>query len=56
MDEPIYVKTKQLGVHCLDLARTESAEFTPVTQALNLKDPEAQLRPSQHINAIAVHL
>ncbi|NIY65505.1 cysteinyl-tRNA synthetase, MshC [Streptomyces malaysiensis] len=35
VDEPIYVKTKQLGAHCLDLARTESAEFAPVMQALN---------------------
>lgn len=52
VDEPMYTRAAELGVHYLELARSESAEFTRMMSALNLEEPEAEPRPSDHIDAI----
>lgn len=52
VDEPMYAKAAQLGVHYLDLARTESAAFTSSMRALNLIDPDVEPRPSEHMAII----
>lgn len=52
VDEPMYAKAAQLGVHYLELARAESADFTRSMRALNLIDPEVEPRPSEHIAII----
>lgn len=52
VDEPMYAKAAQLGVHYLELARTESTDFTRSMRALNLIDPDVEPRPSEHIAII----
>ncbi|MGB3443204.1 MAG: class I tRNA ligase family protein [Actinophytocola sp.] len=52
VDEPMYVKAAQLGVHYLELARIESAEFSRSMRALNLVDPDVEPRPSEHMDVI----
>jgi L-cysteine:1D-myo-inositol 2-amino-2-deoxy-alpha-D-glucopyranoside ligase len=53
VDEPIYAKARELGVDYRDLARTEAASFQEMMRWLNLKDPEAEPKPSDHIDQIA---
>ncbi|MDG4763016.1 class I tRNA ligase family protein [Solwaraspora sp. WMMD406] len=52
VDEPMYTKAAELGVHYLELAQTESAEFSHSMRTLNFIDPEVEPRPSEHIAAI----
>lgn len=52
VDEPIYVKARQLNMHYLDLAERETAEFQRMMRAINLHDPAVEPRPSEHIDSI----
>jgi len=53
VDEPLYAKALELDRHYLDLAQQETVAFQDAMRALNLKDPDAEPRPSQHIEEIA---
>ncbi|MDJ0346290.1 cysteine--1-D-myo-inosityl 2-amino-2-deoxy-alpha-D-glucopyranoside ligase [Streptomyces sp. H10-C2] len=52
VDEPMYTKANELGMHYLDLTHQEVTEFQRMMRTLNLLDPDAEPRPSQHIPAI----
>lgn len=53
VDEPMYVKARELGIHYLELARQESAEFQAMMRAINLRDADVEPRPSEHIAEIS---
>jgi L-cysteine:1D-myo-inositol 2-amino-2-deoxy-alpha-D-glucopyranoside ligase len=53
VDEPMYVKARELGMHYLDLAKQETAAFQATMGALNLKEPAVEPKPSDHIDEIA---
>ncbi|MEU5874192.1 hypothetical protein AB0A73_21880 [Glycomyces sp. NPDC047369] len=53
VDEPIYAKARELGLDYRDLARSEAASFQAMMRWLNLKDPEVEPKPSEHIDQIA---
>jgi L-cysteine:1D-myo-inositol 2-amino-2-deoxy-alpha-D-glucopyranoside ligase len=52
VDEPIYVKARELNMHYLDLAEQETAAFQDMMRAINLKDPDVEPKPSEHIAEI----
>jgi L-cysteine:1D-myo-inositol 2-amino-2-deoxy-alpha-D-glucopyranoside ligase len=52
VDEPIYVKARELNMHYLELAKQETAAFQHMMRVLNLKDPEFEPKPSEHIYEI----
>jgi L-cysteine:1D-myo-inositol 2-amino-2-deoxy-alpha-D-glucopyranoside ligase len=53
VDEPMYPKAKSLNVSYLELAEQQTAEFSHAMDALNLLKPDAEPRPSHHIDDIA---
>ncbi|MBP2322639.1 L-cysteine:1D-myo-inositol 2-amino-2-deoxy-alpha-D-glucopyranoside ligase [Kibdelosporangium banguiense] len=53
VDEPMYVKASELGMHYLQLAKHETAAFQRMMRAINLKDPDVEPKPSEHIDEIA---
>ncbi|WP_051182424.1 class I tRNA ligase family protein [Nocardia vinacea] len=53
VDEPMYVKARELGMNYLDLAKQQAAEFSTMMRALNLLDPAVEPKPSDHILEIA---
>lgn len=52
VDDPLYGKARELGIHYLDLAERETAEFQRMMRAVNLLDPDAEPRASEHIDAM----
>lgn len=53
VDEPIYAKAHELGMHYLDLAEREAVAFQDMMRAINLKAPDVEPKPSEHIDEIA---
>lgn len=53
VDEPIYVKARELGLHYLDLAESETLAFQRMMHAINVRSPDAEPRCSEHIDVIA---
>ena len=54
VDEPIYVRARQLRVHYMDLANEETAKFQNVMAKLNIKTPFAEPRASDYIEKMAI--
>ncbi|MDQ0939269.1 class I tRNA ligase family protein [Streptomyces sp. V1I1] len=53
VDEPIYVKARELDMHYLDLAESETTAFQRMMRAINVQAPDAEPRCSEHIDLIA---
>ena len=52
VDEPLYVKAAELGVHFLELARSEERRMQSALGRLGLIPPEAEPRASEHMDDI----
>jgi L-cysteine:1D-myo-inositol 2-amino-2-deoxy-alpha-D-glucopyranoside ligase len=52
VDEPLYVKAAELGVHFLELARSQERRMQSALGRLGLIPPEAEPRASEHMDDI----
>jgi L-cysteine:1D-myo-inositol 2-amino-2-deoxy-alpha-D-glucopyranoside ligase len=52
VDEPLYAKASELGVHFLELARSEERRMQSALGRLGLIPPEAEPRASEHMDEI----
>jgi L-cysteine:1D-myo-inositol 2-amino-2-deoxy-alpha-D-glucopyranoside ligase len=52
VDEPLYVKAAELGVHFLELARSEERRMQSALGRLGLIPPEVEPRASEHLDDI----
>ncbi len=52
VDEPLYVKAAELGVHFLELARSEEQRMQSALGRLGLIPPEVEPRASEHLDDI----
>lgn len=53
VDEPIYVKARELGVPYTELAAREAESFMAVLERLNFKHPHAEPRASEYITQMS---